>query len=183
MKFEFTEEVKALFGQYKNNIKVIRNESTVELFTYILKNPTNQVRITTIKNMIIGKFYVIRYDFNGNKIWCPILTIPPVPNKNEMGVLEKQLKIRNIKKIMYAINFDYLPLGYKTLLIDNIISSNPHRYNNNEDLIANGEMVTKEFPFKLPWIYTFLKKYKINYAITAYDISKIDRVYETSIVF
>lgn len=180
MKFKFTEEVRALFGQYKNNIKVIRDESTLELFTYILKNPTNQVRITNIKKVTTGKFYVIRYNFNGNKIWCPILTIPPVPNKNEKGILERQLKIKNIKKILYAINFDYLPLRYKALLIDTIISTNPDRYNKNEDKIANGEMVYSEFGFKIPWIYTFLKKYKKNYAVTAYDISKIERVYDIS---
>jgi len=180
MKFKFTEEVKALFTQYQKNIKVIKDESTLEMFTYILRKPNNQVRITNINKVTTGKFYIIRYNFNGNKIWCPILTIPPVPNKNELGVLERQLKIRNIKKILYAINFDYLPLRYKALLIDQIIISNPDRYNKNEDKIANGELVSKEYGFRIPWIYTFLKKYKKNYAITAYDISKIDRVYDIS---
>lgn len=177
---KFTEEVRALFVQYKKNIKVIRDESTLELFTYILRKPNKQVRITNIKNITTGKFYIIRYNFNGNKIWCPILTIPPVPNKNELGVLERQLKIKNIKKILYAINFDYLPLRYKASLIDRIIETNLDRYNNNEDKIASGELVSKEFGFRIPWIYTFLKKYKKNYAITAYDISKIDRVYDIS---
>lgn len=180
MKFKFTEEVRALFTQYEKNIKVIRDESTLEIFTTVLKKPTNQIRITNIKNVTTGKFYIIRYNFNGNKLWCPILTIPPVPNKNELGVLERQLKIKGIKKILYAINFDYLPLRYKASLIDRIIVTNPDRYNKNEDKIANGERVTMEYGFKIPWIYTFLKKYKKNYAITAYDISKIDRVYDVS---
>jgi len=114
----FTEEVRALYGQYNQNIKVIRNESTVELFTYILRDPNNQVRGTTINNMQIGKFYIINYNYNGNKLWCPILTIPPVPNKNENGILERQLKLVNNKNVLFAVNFDYLPIMYKVDLID-----------------------------------------------------------------
>ena len=88
----FTDEIRALYGEYEKNIKVIRNESTLELFTYVLKNPNKQVRATSVSNMQIGKFYIIKYNYNGNKIWCPILTIPPVPTKNELGILERQLK-------------------------------------------------------------------------------------------
>lgn len=177
----FTEEVRALFGQYNQNIKKIRDDSTLELFTYILKNPNNQVRGTNIGEVQIGKFYIIRYNFNGNKLWCPILTIPPVPNKNELGILERQLKIINNKSILYAVNFDYLPIRYKAALIDAIINNNLDRYEKNSDKIFNGDNVKYEFNFKVEWIYTFLKKNgNKNYAITAYDISKIDKVFEIS---
>lgn len=178
---KFTEEVRALFGQYKKNIRVIRDDSTLSIFTNILKNPSKQVRGVPLKNIQIGKFYIIQYNYNGNKLWCPILTIPPLPNKNEKGVLERQLKILNIKKILYAINFDYLPLRYKAYLIDTIIKSNIDRYEKNEDKIAQGDNVSLEFNFKIPWIYEFLKKNgNKNYAITAYDIMKIEKVFEIS---
>jgi len=177
----FTEEVRALFGQYNNNIKKIRDDSTLMLFTYILKTPNVQVRATNLKNVQIGKFYIIRYNYNGNKLWCPILTIPPVPNKNENGVLERQLKIVNNKNVIYAINFDYLPIRYKTALIENIVDNNLDRYEKNMDKIADGQNVKSEFNFNVKWIYNFLKTNgQKNYAITAYDISKIDKIFEIS---
>jgi len=180
-KMTFTEELRALFAQYKQNIGVIRKESTQEIFGYITRNPNNQVRSTTLGNIQIGKFYVIKYNYNGNKLWCPILTIPPIQNINESGVLGKQLKINNIKKILYAINFDYLPLLYKAKLIDAIINNNKDKYDKNEDKITNGENVKEESNFNVNWIYNYLKiNGNKNYSITAYDISKIEHVYQIS---
>lgn len=177
----FSKEVGSIFGQYKNNIKVIKDDSTLELFTYILKNPNNQVRATSVNNIQIGKFYIINYNFNGNKLWCPILTIPPVPNKNEKGVILNQLKIVKTKGILYAVNFDYLPLKYKAALIDTIIKNNIDRYEKNENTISIGGNVKEEFNFKVNWIYDFLKKNgNKNYAITAYDAVKIENVFEIS---
>jgi len=178
---KFSEEVSALLGQYKNNIRVIRNDSTLELFTYILKNPNSQVRPANLRQVQTGKFYIIKYNYNGNKLWCPILTIPPVPNKNENGILDRQLKIVNNKNLLYAVNFDYLPLAYKTMLIDTIIKNNIDRYTKNENKISMGDTVSDEFNFNVNWIYEFLKHNgSKNYAITAYDISKIDSVFEIS---
>jgi hypothetical protein len=177
---KFSDEIKALFNQYNKNIKIIRNESTLELFNYILRKPNHQVRNTNVNKIQIGKFYIIKYNFNGNKLWCPILTIPPVPNKNEKGILENQLKIIGIKNILYALNFDYLPIRYKILLIESIINNNINRYEKNENKISNNEMVKEEFNFNVSWIYNFLKKTNKIYSITAYDISKIDLVFEVS---
>lgn len=178
---KFTEEVRALFGQYQKNIKLIREETTLEFFSYILKNPNNQVQKIPISKMEIGKFYIIRYDYNGNKLWCPILTIPPVPNKNENGILEKQLKIVNTKKILYAINFDYLPIKYKAKMIEFIIKNNEQRFERNSNLISRGEKVREEINFKINWIYTYLKRNEQrNYAITAYDVTKIVSAFEVS---
>jgi hypothetical protein len=177
----FTEEVQALYGQYNNDILLIRNESTVEIFSHILRKPNNQIRNSSVREIKIGKFYLINYNFNGNKLWCPIITIPPIPTKNETGILEKQLKIVNNKNVLYAVNFDYLPILYKTFLIDTIINNNISRYEKNSDKISNGGNVKEEFNFKVNWIYNFLKaNQKKNYAITAYDISKIEKVFEIS---
>ena len=177
----FSEEVSALYGQYNNNIKLIRDDSTSELFGYMLRNPNNQVRETSIKKIQIGRFYVIKYAYNDNKLWCPILTIPPLINSNEQGILDKQLKIFNNKKIIYAVNFDYLPIRYKTILINAVVSSNIDRYEKNSDKITDGGDTKEEYNFRVDWIYNFLKvNGKKNYAITAYDILKIDRIFEIS---
>jgi hypothetical protein len=178
----FEQEVSALYVQYGRDIKKLREESTLDMFTYILRKPySNQIRITNIKKMQVGKFYIIRYNFNGNKLWCPILTIPPVPNKNENGILEKQLKLINNKNILFAINFDYLPIKYKTALIDVILKANADRYDKNKIFIESGKNTNVELPYKLNWIYTFLKTNgRKNYCITAYDITKIDKIFDIS---
>lgn len=177
----FSDEVAALYFQYNKNIKLIRDESTLIIFNHIFKNPSHQVGSSNVKLMQIGKFYVIRYNYNGNKLWCPIITIPPIPNKNEEGILEKQLKIINNKNILYALNFDYLPTQYKVTLIDTIIKNNKTKYDKNKDKIDAGGTVKEEFNFKVNWIYNFLKvNGQKNYAITAFDLSKIDKVFEIS---
>ena len=178
---KFSEEVRALFEQYAKNIKIIREESTLEIFTYILKKPNNQVRVIELKKVQIGKFYIIKYNFNGNKLWCPILTIPPLPNKNEKGILERQLKVVKDKNILFAVNFDYLPIKYKAFLIETIIKINQLSYEKNSDKISSGGKVKEELNFKVNWIYRFLKMYgKKNYAITAFDVLKIEKVFEVS---
>ncbi len=94
----FSEEVRSLFGQYDQNIRVIRDESTLEIFSHILKSPSKQIRPVYLRSVKIGKFYVIKYNFNGNKLWCPILTVPPLINKNEnVNLLLKIIKINMIK--------------------------------------------------------------------------------------
>lgn len=178
---EFLDEVSALYFQYNKNVKVIRDESTLIIFDHVFKTPNNQIRPTNITLMQTGKFYLIQYNFNGNKLWCPILTIPPISNKNEEGFLERQLKIINNKNILYAINFDYLPIQYKTILIDTLVKNNRSRYDSNKDKITNGGTVKEEFNFKVNGIYNFLKNNgNKNYAITAYDLSKIKKVIEIS---
>ena len=134
-----------------------------------------------MKKVQIGKFYIIKYNFNGNKLWCPILTIPPLPNKNEKGILERQLKVVKDKNILFAVNFDYLPIKYKAFLIETIIKINQLSYEKNSDKISSGGKVKEELNFKVNWIYRFLKMYgKKNYAITAFDVLKIEKVFEVS---
>lgn len=177
---EFTEQVDELYNLYNRNIKKIRDESTLMIFNHIYKNPSPQVMPSNIKLMQIGKFYIIKYNYNGNKLWCPIITIPPIPN-NDDGFLQKQLKIVNNKNVLYAVNFDYLPIAYKTILIDTIIKNNQGNYDNNIEKNLVGGKVKEEFNFKVNWIYNFLQANgKKNYAITAYDLLKIDKVYEIS---
>lgn len=178
---KFTDEIVALFGQYKQNIKIIRNDSTLEIFGYILRNPNKQVAQTLVSKIQIGKFYIIQYNYNGNKIWCPILTIPPVPNKNEKGILERQLKIFENKQILYAINFDYLSIKYKAILIENILKNNFQRYESNSDKISQGDSVNQEINFKVNWIYQFLKNNgEKQFAVTGFNVDKILKVFEIS---
>jgi hypothetical protein len=178
---KFLEEVRALFGQYGSNIKLIRDETTTEFFTAIKKNPINQIQKIAIAKIAIGKFYIIKYNYNGNILWCPILTIHPLVNKNESGVIESQLKLINNKSILYAVNFDYLPLKYKALFIEFLIKINIQKYDRNSDIISTGNRVKDETGFDVGMVYQFLKKnQKRTYALTAYDISKILDAFQIS---
>ena len=47
----FSEEVKALMGQYNDNIKILRDESTTQIFSTDFKNPTWQISPTNIKKL------------------------------------------------------------------------------------------------------------------------------------
>lgn len=173
----FIDIVNALYYKYNKNIKLLRDESTLLIFNNIFKNPSDQVYLSNVNSMKIGKIYIIRYNYNGNKLWCPILTIPPLLSKNDNGVLEKQLKTVNNKNLLYALNFDYLPIQYKIILIDNLIKSNQSKYDNN----LNCKSAKDENSFKVNWIYEYLKvNGKKNYSITAFDILKIDQVYDIS---
>jgi len=165
----FTEQVSALYGQYDKNIKKIRDDSTIEIFTYAFKKPNNQVRPTTIKNIKKGCFYIIRYDFNGNKIWCPIFAI--------------DYKVIENKKILYAVNFDFLPIKYKIFFIDSMLGD-VFIADKNSDTQYIGKTVLAESGIRntnFENIYKFLKSNaNKEYSITAYDLLKIDKIYAVS---
>jgi len=76
-----------LFGEYNNNIGTITKESTDRIF-YLINNPNEEIYFD--KKLSIGKFYLIRYDYNGNKIWCPIF------------IIDDRYKTDTQKRIIYA---------------------------------------------------------------------------------
>jgi len=164
----FKEDVRALYGQYGKDIKKIRDDSTIEMFSRCFKNPSPQVKPTIIQKLLKGKFYIIRYNYNGNKIWCPIFTI--------------DFRIYQNKNILFAINFDYLPTEYKVILIDNLLDDSTANFNANVQFAgkdAMSEQPIKNITFENT--YSFLKRNaKKEYCITAYDVLKIEKIYVIS---
>jgi len=123
-----------------------------------LRNRPNSTEIIQIQqNKIIpGKFYLIQYDFNGNLIWCPILSLDYKINKN--------------KHILYAVNLEYLPPKYKVIFFNKIFKYAA----DNMIKISEKQFVRDEPPLKFltfDFVYKMLKNNgNMHYAITAYTI-------------
>ena len=160
---ELADYCNALYGQYNNNIKKISDESTEMIFR-LTKNPNLEVRPSINGNMTKGKFYLICYNYNGNKLWCPIF------------VIDDRYNTEVQKRIIYAINFNYLPHRYKIVFFDKLFSMFKDIIEKNKKNNQNGGNVNDEFAMKVNFesIYRALKSNgDFNYCITGFDYSKI----------
>jgi len=161
----FADYCQALLGEYADVAPLVR-DSTDMFFSSsgLLKNPTLQVRRSFNGKIFIGKFYLIRYNYNGNKLWCPIF------------VIDDRYNAEMQKRIIYAINFDYLPYRYKIAYLDKLFRMFKDVIQKNKKRNDDGEDVNKEIPFKVNFesIYRTLKDNGgFNFAITGFDYSKI----------
>ena len=151
---EFKDYTLKLFGQYNNDISTITKESTDRIF-YLLKN--NNEEIYYSKKIMIGKFYMIKYDYNGNKLWCPIF------------VIDDRYKPDIQKRIIYAINIDYLPYNYRILIFDMLFTA----FENTIDYNKNNHP-DRSLKVDFQTMYNMLKNNgQYDYAITAFDYLKI----------
>jgi len=155
---KFKDFCEDLFKMYNRNIGKLTNDSTDKIFSLIRK-PNNE--IYPVKDISIGKFYIIKYNYNGNKIWCPIFII------NDEFDSVKQ------KRIIHAINIDYMPYVYRIVFFDLLFDKFRKTVNFNEKVIEKNKELPLNINFK--FIYNLLKiNGKYEYIITAYDFSKID---------
>jgi hypothetical protein len=162
---EFGEEVRALMGQYNENIKLLKDDSTSQIFQTAFKNPTWQIRSTNINKLRKGCFYIIKYNYNGNKIWSPILTL--------------EYKVKNNKNILYAINFDYLPYKYKIIFVNRLFKLNNEVINKNRDVENVSE--EKNLNLNVESVYRWLQlNGRKEYSLTAFDVLKIENIYSIS---
>jgi hypothetical protein len=154
-----------LIGQYNDNIKRLVEESTEMIFELVIKKPNFQVQRVKRNKIERGRFYLIKYNYNGNKLWCPIFVID--------DRYSPELK----KRIIYAINLNYLPFRYKIVYFDKLLKMFSDVIEKNIKNNDNNGSVNEEFSLKVDFesIYNSLKNNGgFNYAITAYDYMKID---------
>ena len=157
--------VKALRGQYGNNLELLVQDTNKEIFL-MRRNPTPWFMSVDHNKMQVGKFYVINYNFNGNHLYCPIFTI-------DYRVKESG------KHVMYAINLDYLPFDYKVLYFNKMNVVFRPLFDFNKD--APNFMQEKPIPLKFEQVYKTLKTNgDYNYAISAFDITKITELFGVS---
>jgi len=155
---KFKDFCEDLFITYSKNIGKLTKDSTDKIFS-ILKKPNND--IYPVKDISIGKFYLLKYNYNGNKIWCPVFIV-----NDEYDTIKQ-------KRIIYAINIDYMPYSYRILFFDILFDNFRKTIEYNNGVINKNQ----ELPLKINIKYIY-KLLKINggyeYVITAYDFSKID---------
>lgn len=157
------EYASGLFGEYNNNLKLITDESTRIIFD-LTKKPSSELMPATVKDLKKGRFYLIHYNYNGNKIWCPVF------------IIDDRYSPDLQKRILYAINIDYLPYKYRIAYFDKLFSMFKDTLDRNLKNNSNGGNVNSEISFKVNFesIYKSLKNNgDFSYAITAFDFSKI----------
>jgi len=132
----------------------------------LVKNPDKELALMSIKTLKLGKFYLIKYNYNGNKIWCPIFTLEYKVNKN--------------KNLLFAINIDYLPYKFRILFFNMLFKQFSFYIEENEKIQdVKNEKRFKEIKFE--YVYKLLERAgEHQYCITAYDILKIDNLYAVS---
>ena len=103
-------------------------------------------------------------NYNGNKLWCPIF------------VIDDRYSTELQKRIIYAMNLDYLPYRYKIVFFDKLFKMFSKEIERNKVNNDNGNTVNEEVPMKVNFesVYKALKSNgNFNYCITAFDYTKI----------
>ena len=157
--------VKALRGQYGNNLGLLVKESNKKIFS-LRRKPTDWFMNVPHNKLQVGKFYIINYNFNGNKLYCPIFTI------------DYRIK-ESGKHVVYAINLDYLPFDYKMLYFNkmNNVFKQIFDFNNS----AFNFMQENPIPVNFEQIFKTLQTNGgYNFAISAFDITKMTELWGVS---
>lgn len=157
--------VRALRGQYGGDLQSLIYACNKEVF-WARKNQTDWFKTAPHNKIQTGRFYLINYNYNGNKVFCPIFTIDyRVSDKN--------------KHNLYAINLDYLPFEYKLLYFSKMYDAAINIFERNADESdVNNE---QKIPVNFEMIYKTLENNGgYHYAVTAFDINKIQECYHIS---
>jgi hypothetical protein len=139
---------------------------TEKLFNIINNINSHKEEILKIKKeqLLKNKFYLIKYNYNGNNIWCPILGL--------------EYKVVNNKNIYYAINIEYLPVNFKLEFFKILFNNSKSTLIKNVD--KKNPLEELPLPYKFEKIYMLLKNNKMDFALTAFDINKIKDIYSIS---
>jgi len=157
--------VRALRGQYRNDLKSLVFECNKEVF-YARKKQTDWFKSLPLNKLQTGRFYLINYYYNGNKVFCPIFAI-------DYRVSEYN------KHNLYAVNLDYLPFEYKKMYFNNLYYAAKGIFEANANV--PDVMKEKKIPVNFEQIYKSLETGGgFNFAITAFDIQKITECYIVS---
>lgn len=156
-KLEYSHYVDALRGQFGDLAALVK--ATNEDLFYLRRSQSPQFMRINLNKIQIGKFYLINYDFNGNKLFCPIFTIDYRVSKNN-------------KNVLYAINLDYLPFDYKKIFFNKLYNDFHPIFSDNMD--AEDALRESPIPIKFEFMYNALKENGgFHFSISAFDILKI----------
>ena len=162
---EFEYYVRALRGQFGGNLDQLIFETNKEIF-WMRKNPTDWFKPIPTKRIQTGMFYIINYEFNGNKLYCPIFSIDYRVSDNN-------------KHNLYAINLDYLPFDYKVIYFQEIYNKGKQIFEANAN--ASDVLSEKKIPVNFEGVYNSLKSNGgFHYCISAFDLNKINEVFVVS---
>lgn len=151
----FSDYMLSMKGTYGNWFNLIK-ECTDDIFLMSRDSVRPEMIKLSPRNITPGNFYLLRYNFNGNLIWCPVLTL--------------EYKVIKNKNIMFAINLEYIPIRFKIFFFDKIFRAYRELFGRNQTQTMKAQV---QIPIKFDLVYKLLKDAKKEYVITAYDMSKI----------
>lgn len=161
---KFDYYVQALKNQF-DGLGTLIKASTKEVFI-MRREQTPMFKSIPLNKIMVGHFYLINYNYNGNKLYCPILSIDYRVSTNN-------------KHNLYAINLDYLPFEYKSIFFNNFFNSFEGIFNNNKDV--SNVFEEKSLPVNFELMFNMLKRNGgFEYSITAFDITKINECFLVS---
>jgi hypothetical protein len=152
------------------NIQYMINESTKIIFDLVKKpNKTDLYFTKNLKELKWGRFYLIQYDFNDNKIWCPIFIIPPPMNSEYHP------------NVIYAINIALIPYKERIELFNYVYSRFKSLIEQNEsaeDILHEKNLKTITFEI----FYKIMQSMSggVQFSITGYNILKIKKIFISS---
>lgn len=157
--------INALHGQYGMDLNKLIYECNREVFL-ARREPTPWFKTLPLNKIQTGRFYLINYNYNGNKIFCPIFAIDYRVSTNN-------------KHNLYAVNLDYLPFDFKTQYFNKLYYATQATFDTNADV--DDVMKEKKIDVNFEIVYKTLQQNGgFNYAVTAFDITKIIECYIVS---
>lgn len=161
----FGENIQALIGQYGKDLTSLTYDSTERIF-YLRKKPNHELSNVGLNDLKIGCFYLLRYNYNGNNIFCPVFTL--------------EYKVIKNKNILYCLNLDYLPYMYKVDFFTKMYNFYSGVFEDNENTAdASSEKPLGGVTFES--VYKLLQSNgNFEYAVTAFDVLKIKEVNRVS---
>lgn len=159
---DFKTYMYGILNTYNDSIPQMVMGLTDKLFS-LSRNPNKGEIMQIEPNKMrygLNRFYLIRYNYNGNNIWCPIYALEFKTIKN--------------KNILYALQLEYLPPKYKIDIFSLILNHTKKILDENSD--KNNVMEEIGLPIQAEAFYNILKNNgKMNYVLTGFDFSKINK--------
>ena len=166
---DFKTYIYGILNTYNDSIIQMITHETDKLFK-LTRSPNRGEIMKIDPNKIsvgLNRFYLIRYNYNGNQIWCPIYAMEFRTIKN--------------KNILYALQLEYLPPKYKMNLFSIIFNYGAVKDILDKNSIIDNVMNELPLPIEPKAFYNILKNNgNMNYALTGYDFSKIKTSYRIS---
>lgn len=165
----YERRVRALVGQYNGNIDLLVRDTTREIFrrVRIPDREVGTVDAPTEKTVSSGRFYVLRYDAGVAMVFLPVLLL--------------QLKFLDGRWIAHCLNLDYLPWKAKAGLFNQFDVAFRQVLETNEVASRVQEergLTTTEPLYEM--VYKYLKSRKLNFAISAYHVDRLERAHRLS---
>lgn len=163
---DFKIYIYGILNLYGDNIVKFVNGSAKKLMD--IKNSGSNKEMMKLDTKSIlkypNRFFLILYNYNGNKIWCPVYIM--------------EYKVIKNKPILYALQLEYLPPKYKMNLFSIIFNDSTIKKIIDDNSDSKNPTEESGLPLNSNYLYNILKNNNnMNFALTGFDMSKIEQSY------